>query len=137
MTFLINSGYQKRTTDVATNQRVDYWREFICQEFVKLDCKNFGDKTFDGEIRGDLNLGELRFSEVLADPEIVTRSRAQISRSSDNGFLITKILQYIDNNNPNPRISNQDIADAHRISLRYLYKLFQQHDKCLHQLVRG
>ena len=89
MNFLINSGYQKKTQDVDEKHRIDYWREYICQEFVKLDCENSSMDSFEGEIRGGLNLGELRFSEVSADPQIVTRTKAQIACSNDDDFLIS------------------------------------------------
>ena len=267
MNFLINSGYQKKTQDVDEKHRIDYWREYICQEFVKLDCENSSMDSFEGEIRGGLNLGELRFSEVSADPQIVTRTKAQIACSNDDDFLISfqlsqnglvkqngrhaiitpgdfvlydstepytldfnrrfhqlilqmpkrvlnqylsnpeqytavtisgndgigavlsefvfslvreyqqldpvhpaladnllnmiamaisssvlcqqlkqqscsknilkiKVLHFIENNYSNHQLSNQDIADAHGISLRYLYKLFHQHEVSLHQLIQ-
>ena len=78
MSFLISDGYKKNTTDLKVEERFDYWREIICDEFVKLDCENIADGDFIGELRGGVAVGNLKFSEdvkpaiggALQEPDI-------------------------------------------------------------------
>ncbi|MCY3794298.1 MAG: helix-turn-helix domain-containing protein [Gammaproteobacteria bacterium] len=49
--------------------------------------------------------------------------------------LKQRIRQYIDNNLCNSELSNQRIADAHHISVRYLYKLFNDDEETVHTLI--
>jgi AraC-like DNA-binding protein len=267
MSFLINDGYKKMTLDVASYERIDYWREQICHEFVQLDCEPLNKDRFHGEIRGGLNFGLLSVSEVQGEAQIVTRTKQQIAHSSEAYFLMSfqlfqqgvvkqngreailqpgsftlydssepysltfekefhqliiqmpkhvlsrylispekytavalsgnggigavlshfifslvkeykeldaihpelienflnmiamayscsvmhnklkkkalskdalveRVLSYIENNYANHQLSNQHIADAHGISLRYLYKLFQKQEHTIHQIIQ-
>ncbi len=89
MSFLISEGYAKRTSEFAKNERFDYWRDVVCDEFVQLDCDQLEKSEFDGEVRGGIGVSRLSFSEVLSDPQLVTRSRRQIAKSSNEDFLIS------------------------------------------------
>ena len=89
MSFLISDGYKKNTTDLKVEERFDYWREIICDEFVKLDCENIADGDFIGELRGGVAVGNLQFSEVMSNPQLVERSKSQISKSTEADFLIS------------------------------------------------
>ena len=87
-TSLLAGGYRKGTSDLEERDRTDYWRDIICDEYVKLDCRKLAD-DFQGEVRGGGSLGELQFSEVLADAQYVERSRRQIAKCSEADFLIS------------------------------------------------
>ena len=89
MTFVISNGYQKRTSEFAEQQRFDYWRDIICDEFVKLDCEKVDRGGFNGELRGGIGFADLRFAEVVSDPQLVVRSRRQIAKSTEADFLIS------------------------------------------------
>ncbi len=89
MTFLISEGYKKRTADLAEPERFDYWRDIICDEFVKLDCEKVVEGDFIGELRGGVGIADLRFSEVLSNPQVVTRSKQRIAKSTEADFLIS------------------------------------------------
>ena len=89
MSFLISDSYKKNTTDLKVEERFDYWREIICDEFVKLDCENIADGDFIGELRGGVAVGNLQFSEVMSNPQLVERSKSQISKSTEADFLIS------------------------------------------------
>ncbi|MDA9848568.1 helix-turn-helix domain-containing protein [Luminiphilus sp.] len=89
MSFLISDGYKKNTTNLKVEERFDYWREIICDEFVKLDCENIADGDFIGELRGGVAVGNLQFSEVMSNPQLVERSKSQISKSTEADFLIS------------------------------------------------
>lgn len=89
MVFLISDGYRKRTADFKESVRLNYWREVICDEFVQLDCKNVVKGNFDGELRGGVGVGNLQFSEVFSNPQLVQRSKSQISKSTEAYFLIS------------------------------------------------
>jgi AraC-like DNA-binding protein len=89
MTFLISDGYQKSTAELSDNNRFDYWRDIICDEFVNLDCEKIESGNFAGELRGGVGVSELRFSEVISDPQLVVRSKKQIAKSAEADFLIS------------------------------------------------
>jgi len=89
MSFLISDGYKKNTTDLKVEERIDYWREIICDEFVKLDCERIAEGDFLGELRGGVAVGNLKFSEVMSNPQLVERSKSQISKSTEADFLIS------------------------------------------------
>ncbi len=86
---LIPEGYQKSTVNILEKERFDYWRDLICDEFVKLDCEAVENGSFHGEIRGGVGVSSLRFSEVISDPQLVRRSKQQISKSAEEDFLIS------------------------------------------------
>ena len=93
MGFLISDGYQKKTSTERESERFDYWHDIICDEFVQLDCEKCVDGEFAGELRGGVWVGSLRFSEVWSDPQIVTRSKQQIAKSTTEDFLISFQLE--------------------------------------------
>lgn len=90
--YVIAGGYQKGTGDLKESDRADYWRDIICDEFVKLDCRMMA-SDFQGELRGGGGIGDLQFSEVIADPHFVERSRRQIAKCAKADFLISFQLE--------------------------------------------
>ena len=89
MSFLVLDGYRKRTAEFSEEEQFDYWRDIICDEFVQLDCEKKGHGRFNGELRGGIGVPNLRFSEVISDPQFVKRSKRQISKSTEAEFLIS------------------------------------------------
>lgn len=89
MSFIVLDGYQKNTDDLPVKERFDYWSEAVCDEFVSLDCSQPIRGDFNGEIRGGIGMPNLRFSEIIADPQMVKRSKRQIARSTESDFLIS------------------------------------------------
>ena len=89
MSFLIGDGYHKTTSDVPDRESFTYWRDLICDEFVQLDCEPVVEGDFKGELRGGGSVSDLRFSEVITDPQKVIRSRRRIAQSTEEEFLIS------------------------------------------------
>ncbi|MCY4165829.1 MAG: helix-turn-helix domain-containing protein [Gammaproteobacteria bacterium] len=89
MANLILGGYRKSTSGLRQRDRLDYWRDMICDEFVQLDCQKVGSGDFLGELRGGVGLSQLSFSEVISDPQFVVRSPRQIAKSTEADFLIS------------------------------------------------
>lgn len=89
MSFIVLDGYQKSTANLPEKEQFDFWREAVCDEFVKLDCKQTEAGSFNGEIRGGIGVPNLKFSEVFSDPQVVERSKYQISKSTEAEFLIS------------------------------------------------
>lgn len=89
MDFLIDEGYHKKTSDVPDRESFAYWRDLICDEFVQLDCEPVVEGGFKGELRGGGRVSDLRFSEVVTDPQRVIRSRRKIAQSTEEEFLIS------------------------------------------------
>lgn len=85
---LMSCGYRKDTSNLKESDRKDYWRNIICNEYVKLDCDRLS-KDFHGELRGGGVVGNLQFSEVLADAQFVERSKQQIAKYAEADFLIS------------------------------------------------
>lgn len=93
MDFLINDGHQYSTAVCAENERFDYWRDAVCDEFIKLECDRLDDSVFNAELRGGIGVADLAFSEVCSDPQIVRRSKQLISKSTEADFLISFQLE--------------------------------------------
>ena len=89
MEFIIPGGYTKSTSQQVDAESFDYWREVICDEFVQLDCEKAAPGNFQGALRGGLSMADLRFSEVITDPQVVHRSKRQIAKSTEEDFLIS------------------------------------------------
>lgn len=86
--YLLKGRYQKGTSELREKDRIDYWRDIICDEFVRLDCGKMA-RDFRGELRGGASVGDLQFAEVAADSQFVERSRRQIAKSGESDFLIS------------------------------------------------
>ncbi|MEM6581658.1 MAG: helix-turn-helix domain-containing protein [Pseudomonadota bacterium] len=89
MQFIIPDGYIKTTSSAEPSEGFDYWREAICDEFVKLDCEQVGPRPFSAVLKGGARMADLQFSEVIAEPHLVHRTRGQISRATEEDFLIS------------------------------------------------
>ncbi len=86
--YLLAGCYQKGTAEVEDHERLNYWRDLVCNEFVKLDCSEMA-KDFRGELRGGAAIGDLEFAEVMADAQLVERSPRQIAKYAEEDFLIS------------------------------------------------
>ncbi len=93
MDFVIANGHQRSTAECDESERFDYWRDAVCDEFVKLECDRLEDSVFNAELRGGVGVAELAFSEVYSDPQIVRRSKQLISKSTEADFLISFQLE--------------------------------------------
>lgn len=90
--YLLKGGYRKGTSDLEEKDRMDYWRDIVCDEFVKLDCQKMA-RDFRGELRGGASVGDLQFAEVVADAQFVERSKRQIAKFAESDFLISFQLE--------------------------------------------
>ena len=90
--FLIPKGHTTSTEDVTEKERLEYWIDMICDEFVQLDCSSDEKTDFKGELRG-CELDNIRVSEVGASRQHVTRSRKQIAKSTESEFLLSLQLE--------------------------------------------
>lgn len=86
MADLIFSGYRKDTSDLRKRDRLDYWCDIICDEFVQLDCNNVVPGDFIGELHGGVGISDLRFSKVIADPQACCAVQAPDSQVHRSGF---------------------------------------------------
>ena len=77
------------TTDqVAERERFAYWREMICDVFVKLDASQLSRQTFAGRMEVG-SLEDIQITEVTADAQHVVRSKRQIAKSGEDYFLVS------------------------------------------------
>ncbi len=75
------------TEDTKKSRQLEYWNEVICKEFTELECR-IGDK---GAYRGELtrwDLESIQFAKVSCDPSGVHHSRFQVSRSTEEVYLM-------------------------------------------------
>ena len=76
------------TQSVGKNERFAYWREAVCDTYVRLGCQSETADAFDGEIL--LNrLSRLSTSFVTGSQQVVRRRTSDISRSNEESFLIS------------------------------------------------
>jgi AraC-like DNA-binding protein len=80
---------QRFTTDgVPAHERLDYWREAICDVFVQLDCRSARRRGFYGHMTSDA-LERVRLSLVTADAQHVLRGRRQLAKATEDDFLVS------------------------------------------------
>ncbi len=76
------------TNSVSRKDRFAFWREAVCETYVMLDCRSEHSEGFSGEIL--LNrLSRLSTSFVSGDQQLVQRRKRDISRSSEESFLVS------------------------------------------------
>jgi len=77
------------TTDaVAPRERFAFWREAVCDVFVRLDCERVGGDAFAGSIV-TRPFGGMQLSEVASGAQHVRRSRRQIARAREDDLLVS------------------------------------------------
>ncbi len=78
------------TAAVRADERFAYWREAICDVFVHLDADPLVRPvpSFRGRI-ATRGTGQVRVSEVAADPQHVVRSPRQIARDPEDALLVS------------------------------------------------
>lgn len=76
------------TQEILSDKRAEVWREFISSTFVELDCEGLSRKSFFGELRAR-QIGELGISAVTNDASDVYRTKALISKSGCDDFLVS------------------------------------------------
>ncbi|MGD1956825.1 MAG: helix-turn-helix domain-containing protein [Sphingomonadales bacterium] len=79
------------TRDLNYAQKLSFWRDYVCQTFVDLNCENAAKDSFEGEITSR-DAGDMRYSNVWSRPQRVVRDKSRISRSNDDCFLVSMQL---------------------------------------------
>jgi AraC-like DNA-binding protein len=77
------------TVDVPVGDAFAYWRELICATFVPLTAQPLGDSQFRGRIE-HVPCGDVELSTVVANSQIVRRTRALIDRDNEE-YLFASI----------------------------------------------
>lgn len=93
MNRLITSGYVKSTDPLQGLDKIGYWRDVICEEFVHLDFDSDAREQFQGELRGGVGFPDVSFAEVVSNEQVVTRSRSRIAAAAQEMFLISFQLE--------------------------------------------
>lgn len=76
------------TDDVAAAERLDYWRDAICDVFVALDCRSAHRRGFYGHVTSE-PLEAVRLSEVDAHRQHVVRGRRQLAKAREDDFILS------------------------------------------------
>jgi AraC-like DNA-binding protein len=76
------------TDDVPQPDRVGYWRDMICDVFVKLACDSPQTRNFYGRLI-NRSAGPLQFTEVISTSQVVERTRPLIGRAMEDYFLVS------------------------------------------------
>ncbi|MBL7203380.1 MAG: helix-turn-helix domain-containing protein [Desulfobacteraceae bacterium] len=77
------------TLDVRKPERFSYWCDAVCDVFVQLDVTNvIKSPTFFGSIDTSY-LDDLQFSDVVSENQRVVRSMRQISKATQDYFLVS------------------------------------------------
>lgn len=76
------------TDTVPARNRLDYWREIVCDTFVELECRIAHEPDFSGSIE-TRTLGEIRFNRVSSAAQHVVRTQTRIARSGLDYFFLS------------------------------------------------
>lgn len=76
------------TSDVERNESFDYWREAVCDAYVRLGCESPRRAGFRGSIALD-RLSSLSLSQVAGHAHSVERRLRDIARDEDAYFLVS------------------------------------------------
>ncbi|MCY4155776.1 MAG: helix-turn-helix domain-containing protein [Gammaproteobacteria bacterium] len=91
--YLITKAPVHSTDEASEKDRLDYWIDLICDEFVQLDCSISEHKNFKGRLCG-WDLDDVRVSEVSGEAQHVTRSKKQIAKAREREFLLSLQMDY-------------------------------------------
>lgn len=75
------------TQDVAGRESFAYWREWICDVFINLDCTAAQERPFSGAIQTQ-PLADVEISTMQAGGMRLARTPHHIARATDDHFLI-------------------------------------------------
>jgi len=92
LSFIIKNGYQRSAEESPLSSNFDYWREVVSDEYVQLEChpqpgQDVAD--FNAKLRGGIGFSDVSFSEVVSKPQIAKRTQRQVSKASEDDFLIS------------------------------------------------
>lgn len=76
------------TDTVAERNKLDYWREIVCDTFVELQCRAGPSHGFYGTIESD-ELSDIRFTRVTSTTQHVVRTSRRIARSDLEYFFLS------------------------------------------------
>jgi AraC-like DNA-binding protein len=80
------------TDSVAAANRLDYWREIVCDVFVELECRAADGQSFFGAIESR-SLDDIRFTRVSSKGQQVVRTPKRIARSDMEYFFLSLQLR--------------------------------------------
>ncbi len=81
-------GVLLSTNDVQVQDRFSYWCDLICDVFVHLDASPVEDRPFFGTIDTH-TLSYVQFSDVRSCGQHVVRSKRQISKTTEDYYLVS------------------------------------------------
>ncbi|PCH94849.1 MAG: AraC family transcriptional regulator [Rhodobacteraceae bacterium] len=76
------------TADVSFNRQFDYWREAVCETYVKLGCSTDTKQCFSGRINVDHH-SILSISRIGGSAHSVTRRIKDIGQATEAYFLLS------------------------------------------------
>jgi len=79
---------QYLTSDVQSAERFDFWRDAVCDAFVRLGCTTDVKKGFTGSL-DDRRYQDLSVSHVSGSRHEVFRRKRDIARAQENDFLLS------------------------------------------------
>lgn len=78
------------TSELTPTEKVDFWREVVCNKVVSLDFDVEPKGSFEGNLRGT-QIGEIQLSDINASPHVALRTLSTI-KHSESDFLIFNLL---------------------------------------------
>ena len=75
------------TRSVAPARRAEFWRDLVCDVFVRLDCTKI-DPAFRGSLR-TTHLSDIQLSEIDTEAHAVARGRHHLNRVDDEAVLLS------------------------------------------------
>jgi AraC-like DNA-binding protein len=84
-------AHEFTTSNLASAEKVEFWREVVCNKVVPLDFDIEASGTFEGALRWT-QIGGIQLSDIKATPHVALRTLADIKRSESESFIFNLLL---------------------------------------------
>ena len=98
------------TDGVREREKLDYWREIVCDTFVELECRAGAEQGFYGSIESR-EFGDIRVATVNSTAQHVVRTPSRIARSDLEYFFLSLQLHGRGCHKQDGRIAHLDPGD--------------------------
>ncbi|MBR9885100.1 MAG: helix-turn-helix domain-containing protein [Oceanospirillales bacterium] len=79
------------TAELTRTEKVDFWREVVCNKVVPLDFNVEPNDSFEGNLRWT-QIGDIHLSDIKATPHVALRTLSTIKHSGSDSLIFNLLL---------------------------------------------